>query len=33
MITYTHPAMDEVDSEIKDMGKFYMFKEKIINNP
>ena len=24
--------LDEVESEIKDIGKFYMIKQKIINN-
>ena len=32
MIHFDHPAnqIDQVDSEIKDMGKFYMIKEKVI---
>ena len=35
MIPFGHPAdqIDQVDSEIKDMRKFYMIKEKVINNP
>ena len=34
MIPFVHPAnqIDQVDSEIKDMG-FYMIMEKVINNP
>ena len=32
---FDHPAnqIDQVDSKIKAMGKFYMNKEKVINNP
>ena len=32
---FTHPAneIDQVGSEIKDMGKFYMIKDEVINNP
>ena len=32
MIPFNHPAnqIDQVDSKIKDMGQFYMIKEKII---
>ena len=35
MAPLTHPAkkIDHVDSEIKDMGKSYMFKEKFIKQP
>ena len=35
MAHLTHPAKknDQVDSEIKDMGYSYMFKEKFINQP
>ena len=31
----THPAkkIDQKDSENKDMGKSYMFKKKLINQP
>ena len=30
----THPGgqLDQEDSEIKNMGKFYMFREKVINH-
>ena len=33
MIPLTHPAqkIDQVDSEIQDVGYSYMFKEKFIN--
>ena len=35
MAPLTHPAqkIDQVDSEIKDMGQSYMFKKKFINQP
>ena len=35
MTPLTHPAkkIDQVDSEIKDVGKSYMFKRKFINLP
>ena len=35
MIPCDHPAnqIDQVDSEVKDIGKFYMINEKVINNP
>ena len=29
----THPGeVDQVDSEIKDMGQFYMIREKVFKN-
>ena len=35
MIPFNKPANqnDQVDSEIKDKGKFFMLKEKVINSP
>ena len=35
MIPFDQPAnqIDQVDSKIKDMGEFYMIKEKVTNNP
>ena len=33
MILFTNPAnIEQVESEIKDMGKVYIIKEKIISN-
>ena len=35
MTPLTHPAkkIDQEDSEIKDVGKSYMFEKKFINQP
>ena len=35
MTPQTHPdgQLDQVDSKIKNMGWFYMFREKVIKNP
>ena len=32
MIPHQANQLDQVDSKIKDIGKFYMIKEKDINN-
>ena len=32
-LTHTAKKIDQMDSEIKDMGESYMFKKKFINQP
>ncbi len=35
MIPLTHPAkkINQADTKIKDMGQYYMFKKKIMDQP